>query len=83
MSVVFEVYELIAPLSDNSERIFEKGNDDKEAANGREISALTFWVSSHILHQIAIAPVSRDVALFLLDPMPQIEDTLTASQGLR
>lgn len=41
VSVVFEVDELIAPLGDDSQGIFEEGNNNKETADGREVPAVT------------------------------------------
>lgn len=37
VAVVLQVKQLIGPLSDDTESIFEEGNDDQETANGREI----------------------------------------------
>lgn len=37
MSVVLQVGELIAPLGNDAERIFQEGNDDQEPADGREV----------------------------------------------
>jgi hypothetical protein len=39
MSVVVEVQELVTPLCNDTESIFEKGNNDEESADGWEISA--------------------------------------------
>jgi hypothetical protein len=38
MSVVMEIFQLVAPLGENSERIFEEGDNDQEAPNCREIA---------------------------------------------
>lgn len=46
MSVVLEVDELITPLGDDSQGVFEKGDNDKEAPNCWEISAIRFLVNA-------------------------------------
>lgn len=38
MAVVVEVRELVGPLCDNAQGIFEESNDDEEAADAREVS---------------------------------------------
>jgi hypothetical protein len=38
MSVVMEIFQLVAPLGENSERIFEEGDNNQEAPNCREIA---------------------------------------------
>lgn len=38
MAVVVQVRELVGPLCDNAQGIFEEGNDDEEAADAREVS---------------------------------------------
>lgn len=38
MLVIFEIEELIVPLRDDSDGIFEKGDDNKEAADCWQIS---------------------------------------------
>lgn len=38
MSVVLQVGELVAPLGNNTERIFEERDDDQETADGGEVT---------------------------------------------
>ena len=38
MSVVFQVGQLIAPLGDDSEGVFDERADDQEAAEGWDVS---------------------------------------------
>lgn len=38
MTVVLQVEQLVGPLGDDTESIFEEGDDDQETANGREIA---------------------------------------------
>lgn len=38
MTVVVKVEQLVAPLSDDTERILEEGDDDQESSNGRKVS---------------------------------------------
>lgn len=37
VTVVLQVEQLVGPLGDDTESIFEEGDDDQETANGREI----------------------------------------------
>ena len=39
VSVVVQIGELVAPLRDDAQSIFEESHDDEEAANGRNITA--------------------------------------------
>jgi len=38
VTVVLQVEQLVGPLGDDTESIFEEGDDDQETANGREIA---------------------------------------------
>lgn len=38
MSVILQVGELVAPLGNNTERIFEERDDDQETADGGEVT---------------------------------------------
>lgn len=68
VSVVLEVDKLIPPLRDDSQGVFEKGDNDEEPPNGWEISAIEYFVKSisflfaasfclHLLH-IVLASIS-------------------------
>lgn len=68
VSVVLEVDKLITPLRDDSQGVFEKGDNDEEPPNGWEISAIEYFVNAifflfaasfclHLLH-IVHAPIS-------------------------
>lgn len=39
VSVIVQVGELVAPLGDDAQGIFEEGDDDEESANRRDITA--------------------------------------------
>lgn len=39
MSEISQVRELISPLSNDSDRVFDEGDHDEESADGRKISA--------------------------------------------
>lgn len=56
VSVVVEVGKLVTPLRDDSKRIFEKGDNDEETANGWKISMRA---------KSAQCPFSSSIALFL------------------
>lgn len=49
LSVVVEVCELVAPLCQNAQRIFEESDDDQEAADSWEVPIQTH-VSSIVAH---------------------------------
>ena len=54
MAVVVEICELVGPLGDYTQCVFEESNDDEEAANAREVSRtrlakVSKWQRSHTL----------------------------------
>jgi hypothetical protein len=38
VAVVVQVEQLVAPLGDDAQRVFEEGDDDEEAADGGEVA---------------------------------------------
>lgn len=45
VAVIVKIQQLVAPLSHDSERILEEGNDNQESSNSRHISTMRRRVS--------------------------------------
>lgn len=47
VAVVMQVDELVAPLCDDSQRVFEEGDDDEEASEGWQIAVYAYMSASY------------------------------------